>query len=127
MSTTPEFDVKALAAQTRQMQESMARARERIEQLQATGNDGTGMVTATVGGDGRVLSLRIDPSVIDPTRPDVVEDLVVAATNTAIDALRDLHAESIGAVTEQIGGLLDGLDGSPFGGAGHVPPPEQHR
>lgn len=115
MSSTPEFDLSAFAEHTRRMQESMARTRERLEQLQATGSDGSGVVTATVGGDGRVLALKIDPSVIDPTRPDALADLVVEAANTAIDALRELHAESITTVTDQIGGLLDGLDEGPLG------------
>ncbi|MFI8527549.1 YbaB/EbfC family nucleoid-associated protein [Promicromonospora sukumoe] len=121
MSSTPEFDVSEFAEHTRQMQATMARTRERIESLQATGDDGTGLVTATVGGDGRIAALRIDPSVIDPIHPTALSDLVVAATNNAIDALRELHAESIIAVTDQIGGLLDGLGNGLLGEQGEDP------
>lgn len=128
MSSTPDFDVTEFAEHTRRMQASMARTRERIEQLQATGDDGTGLVTATVGGDGRIAALRIDPSVIDPIHPTALSDLVVAATNNAIDALRELHAESISAVTDQIGGLLDDLGGGLLGQPGGDPGwPEDRR
>lgn len=103
-------DFGALAEQTRRMQESMAAARERMGQLTATADDGSRAVTATVGGDGKLLTLRIDPVVVDPARPAELSEMVVAATNNALDALHDLHAENISAVTTHIDGLLDSLD-----------------
>jgi len=108
-------DLGELAEQTRRMQESMARARERMGQLTATGDDGSRAVTATVGGDGKLLGLRIDPTVVDPARPTELSEMIVAATNNALDALHDLHAESIGVVTDHIDGILEGLDENLYG------------
>ena len=60
------------------------------------------MVTATVTGKQEVVSVTIDPSAVDPSDVEMLQDLVVAAINDAIRASRQLEAEKMAAVT---GGL----------------------
>ena len=57
------------------------------------GSAGGGMVTAVVTGTGEVVSVKIDPSVLDPDDPELVGDLVVAAINQALAAMREEAAD----------------------------------
>ena len=63
------------------------------------------MVTAVVTGTGELASLEIDPAVLDPDDPELVGDLVVAAVNQAIAAMREAAASAMG-----MPGLPEGLD-----------------
>jgi DNA-binding YbaB/EbfC family protein len=67
------------------------------------------MVTVVVGGDLEVREVRIDPQAVDPEDVEMLQDLVVAATNEAIRSAQDLAQKKLGGVT---GGLdLGGLSG----------------
>jgi len=74
----------------------------RISQLQAelgqrtvSCSSGGGMVTVTADGRGRVRSIRIDKSVVDPSDVDMLEDLVLAAVNEAQARAGALYEEEM--------------------------------
>ncbi len=58
-------------------------AERRLADEEITANSGGGMVTAAVNGKGRIKKIEIDPIVIDPADPEMLEDLVVAAVAEA--------------------------------------------
>jgi nucleoid-associated protein EbfC len=91
-----------LQRMAQQMQQNMARVQSELEAAQVDGSAGGGVVSATVTGKGEVVSITIDPSAVDPSDVEMLQDLVVAAVNDALRASRELAEEKMAAVT---GGL----------------------
>ena len=85
-----------------QMQQEMARVQEELETVTVDGSAGGGVVKATVTGKQELVSVTIDPSVVDPDDVDMLQDLVIAAVNDALRASRELAEQKMSAVT---GGL----------------------
>ncbi len=73
-----------------ELQEQMAQIQEEIAQMQATGESGGGVVKATVNGRQQLLKIEIAKEVIDPNEAEMLEDLVVAAVNRAIERTKEL-------------------------------------
>ena len=80
------FDLNALFQQAQQIQEQMKRAQEELARKEVTGTAGGGMVTVTANGRGELLKVQIDPKVVDPKDVAMLEDLVLAAVNSALRA-----------------------------------------
>ena len=97
------FDLGGLLQQAKQLQERLTSVQEEIAARTAEGRAGGGMVTAVVNGRMELLSVEIDPSLLEKT-PDrtMLQDLVVAAVNEALRAARALVADEMQKVT---GGL----------------------
>ena len=89
--------------QAQQMQEQLAAAQDELASATFEGSAGGGVVKATVTGSNEIVSVEIDPSVIDPEDPEMLGDLVVAAVNQAIKNAAD-------AAQQSLGGLAGGLD-----------------
>ncbi|HEY3524204.1 MAG TPA: YbaB/EbfC family nucleoid-associated protein [Candidatus Limnocylindrales bacterium] len=84
-----------------QMQE-MARIQAELEATIVDGSAGGGAVKATVTGKQELVSLSIEPSAVDPSDVEMLQDLVVAAVNDALRASRQLAESKLAGVT---GGL----------------------
>ena len=91
-----------LAKMAQQMQAGMARVQAELETLQVEGTAGGGAVRAVVTGKQDVVSVTIDPAVVDPDDVEMLQDLVVAALNEAMAAARRTAEAKMAAVT---GGL----------------------
>jgi DNA-binding YbaB/EbfC family protein len=85
-----------------QLQEDMARAQEELKDEEVTATVGGGMISATANGHQEVLSISIDPEVVDPEDVEMLEDMVLAAVNEALEKSRELAAERMSVFT---GGL----------------------
>src|SRR5688572_16723171 len=102
-----------------QMQEQLAKAQEEIENRVAEATAGGGAVTVEITGNYEIKSLKIDPDAVDPDDMGMLEDLVIAALNEALNTVKGFHNEGLGGLT---GGLglpdlgIPGL-GGPSGGA----------
>lgn len=94
-----------------QMQQDMARIQAELAETEVGGSAGGGVVTATVTGKQELRSITIDPAAVDPEDVDMLQDLVVAAVNDALDASRRVAEEKMAAVTGGLGGGLGGLLG----------------
>jgi DNA-binding YbaB/EbfC family protein len=104
-------NMQQLLKQAQKMQRDLAAAQEELASTEVEGSAGGGLVTATVTGAGQVVSIRIDPSVVDSDDVETLEDLVVAAINDATRQAADLQAERMGPLTGGMSGLgLPGLD-----------------
>jgi DNA-binding YbaB/EbfC family protein len=88
--------------QVQQMQLQMQKAQEELETATVEGSAGGGVVKAVVTGKQVLESLTIDPSAVDPEDVEMLQDLVVAATNEALRAAQDLASTKLGGAT---GGL----------------------
>lgn len=102
------FDFGALMQSAAAMQQQMAQAQASLGDERATGSAGGGLVTAEVDGNGQLVSLAIDPSVVDPDDIETLADLVVAAVRDGARAAEKLAQQTMGAVA---GGMLGGLPG----------------
>jgi DNA-binding YbaB/EbfC family protein len=100
------FDFGALMQSAAAMQEQMAHAQASLADERATGSAGGGLVTAEVDGNGQLVGLTIDPSVVDPDDVETLADLVVAAVRDGARAAEALAQQKMGAVA---GGMLGGL------------------
>jgi len=93
--------------QAREMQEKMSQIQNDLKKKTITGSAGGGMVLVTVNGQGDVLSVVVEKTVIDPNEVEMLQDLIVAATNDALRRAKELSKEEMAGLT---GGLnLPGL------------------
>ncbi len=88
-----------LAKMAQQMQADMARVEQELRDLQVEGSAGGGVVRAVVTGKQEIVSLTIDPSVVDPDDVEMLQDLVVAAVADALANARSVGEEKMGRVT----------------------------
>ena len=88
--------------QAQAMQKKIQEMQEEIAQATTEASVGGGAVKAVVVGGSRVETIEIDPDVVDPEDVEMLQDLVVAAVNQAMDQSQELAAEKMKAIT---GGL----------------------
>ena len=88
--------------QVKKMQEQMEKAQQDIEEKEFESTSGGGVVSATVNGKKELLSIKIDPDVIDPEDSDMLEDLIIAAINDAMKKADEYSGQTMGKLT---GGL----------------------
>jgi len=101
------FNMQKMLKQVQKLQEEMARVQEELARERVEASAGGGVVRAVANGQGDLVEIAIDPSVVDPS--DVA--IVLAAAGEAIRKARDHAAERMKAVT---GGLqLPGMPGLP--------------
>src|SRR5215813_9391254 len=108
-----------MLSQLGQMQEKLAKAQQELEEKVATGSAGGGAVKIEITGGMRVQALTIDPEVVDPADVGMLEDLVTAAVNEALQQVQDFQMGQIGGLAGGLGlgGLgIPGLGGPPAAG-----------
>ena len=96
--------------QLQQMQAKMAKIQEDLGNKTVTGTAGGGMVEVVANGHQKVLSVTLKAEVVDPADLEMLQDLVLAAVNDAMDRARELASKEMGTVTAGIG-LPPGLMG----------------
>jgi DNA-binding YbaB/EbfC family protein len=97
-------NMNQMLRQVQQMQAEMAKAQEELAAEVVEASAGGGMVTVKVTGALEVKEIRIDPEAIDPEDADMLQDLVLAATNEALRSAQELAANRMGAATGGLGG-----------------------
>jgi len=102
------FDMNALFQQAQAIQEQMRRTQEELAKKEVTGTAGGGMVGGTATGTGEIARVQIDASVVDPKDVTKLEDLVVAATNSALKAVQAL-AQSEGGPLANLKSMFPGM------------------
>jgi len=106
-------DLGGLMKKAQEMQQKMADAQAQLESLEVTGEAGAGLVKLTLTAKGELRGLSIDPSVIDPEDPAMLEDLIKAAHNDAKRKADTAQVEAMTNATKDLG-LPPGID-LPFG------------
>jgi hypothetical protein len=86
--------------QVQKMQAEMQRVQEELVNLTVTEEAGGGMIKATANGNKEIISVVIDPQVISKEDKEILEDLVVAAVNKAINSAAKLAEEELSKVTK---------------------------
>lgn len=100
-------------AQMQKMQEDMAAAQKELENQTVTVTAGGGAISIVITGHQRVQSIAVDPELLDPEDVEMLQDMLVAAVNSAIEQSQALAAERMEGVTggAGMGGGLDSLLG----------------
>ena len=103
-------NLNQMMKQVQQMQAEMAKAQEELKSEVVEASAGGGMVTVKVTGELELLEVRIDPEAVDPEDVELLQDMVLAATNEALRSAQELAASRMGAATGGLGGA-GGLGG----------------
>jgi DNA-binding YbaB/EbfC family protein len=99
----PQPNMQQMLRQVQKMQQDMAAAQEQLKHEEVEASAGGGMVKVKVSGDLVVKAVVIDPAAIDPDDPELLQDMVLAATNEALRAAQELQQS-------KLGGLAGGMD-----------------
>ncbi len=95
-------NLAGLMKQAQQMQSKMEEMQARLQTMELTGEAGAGMVRVTLNGKGELRGIKLDPKIVDPQDPEVLEDLIMAAHRDAKTKLDTAMASEMQKVT---GGL----------------------
>jgi DNA-binding YbaB/EbfC family protein len=95
--------------QVQKMQADMAQAQEALGSEVVEASAGGGMVTVQITGALEVKSIKIDPAAVDPSDVEMLEDLILAATNEALKSAQDLQNKKLGGITSGLN-----IPGLPF-------------
>ena len=95
--------------QAQKMQQDMLKMQQEIEETEYSATAGGGVVTAVVSGKKELVSLSIDPDVVDPEDVEMLEDLLVAAVNEALEKVDEASASAMSKFTGGMGGGIPGL------------------
>ncbi len=93
-------NMQGMMKQMQKMQKQMAEAQEELGEKRLEGAAGGGMVKVIVSGDKQVVDVIIDPSVVDPEDVEMLQDLVVIATNEAMAKAEELTNSTMGQFTK---------------------------
>jgi nucleoid-associated protein EbfC len=109
------FDMMNMLGKVKDIQAKMKEAQESLGAIIETGESGAGMVRATVNGKKQLLKIEIDEDLIKPEDREVIQDLVVAATNKAMENIEDKIKEHLQKATQGVLPNIPGMDlGSMF-------------
>lgn len=97
--------------QAQRMQRQMEETTKELEAKEYTASAGGGAVSVTVSGKKEVVSVKLSEEVVDPDDIEMLQDLIVAATN---EALRTMEEDSSAAMSKLTGGLGGMGGGFPF-------------
>lgn len=95
-----------LMKQAQRMQKQMEEAQKALEEQEVTATAGGGAVEVTVSGKREVMKVKLSEEVVDPDDIEMLEDLIVAATNEALRKVEEASAASMSKITGGIGGGL---------------------
>ena len=98
-------DPQAMMRQVQKMQEEIRAKQEELENREYTGTASGEMVTVTMTGKHAITAVKIKPEAVDPDDIEMLEDLIVAATNEALRQVEEAAASAMSKLTGGLGGL----------------------
>src|SRR3954451_24219076 len=93
-------NMQNMMKQMQKMQKKMAEAQEELGQKRIEGTAGGGMVTVIATGHKEIVDVKIKEEVVDPDDIEMLQDLVLAATNDALKKAEELTNETMGQFTK---------------------------
>ena len=103
MTKNPFGNMGDIMKQAQALQEQMAKIQEQAASKTVEGTAGGGMLTVTVSGAMQVVSVRVDPEVLKSGDTEMLQDLVMAATNDGIRRSREMMADQMKGLTGGLG------------------------
>jgi len=99
MSKNPFGNMGNIMRQAQAMQDQLAKVQEQAATKVADGSAGGGMVTVKANGAMEIVSIAINPEVLKSDERDLLQEMIVAATNDALRKAKDLMAGEMKAIT----------------------------
>jgi DNA-binding YbaB/EbfC family protein len=93
-------NMQNMMKQMQKMQKKMAEAQEELGEKRLEGTAGGGIVTVTVTGHKEVVDIKINPEAVDPEDVEMLQDLILAATNDALKKADELTNSTMGQFTK---------------------------
>jgi DNA-binding YbaB/EbfC family protein len=97
-------NMQQMMQQVQQMQAEMMKAQEELKSEIVEASAGGGMVTVKLTGDLELREVRIDPGAVDPEDVEILQDMVLAATNEALRSAQELASSRLQGATGGLGG-----------------------
>ncbi|MDE7430941.1 MAG: YbaB/EbfC family nucleoid-associated protein [Lachnospiraceae bacterium] len=93
-----------LMKQAQKMQKQMEETTKELEEKEVTATAGGGAVEVTVSGKKEVVKVKLAEEVVDPDDIEMLEDLIMAATNEALRKMEEISQQSMAKITGGLGG-----------------------
>ncbi|MBQ1483214.1 MAG: YbaB/EbfC family nucleoid-associated protein [Erysipelotrichaceae bacterium] len=97
------MDINKLMQQAQAMQKQLEKATEQINATEFEGVASNGLVKVTVNGENKVLSVSLDPGILNPEDKEMIEDLIMIAVNDAISKADEMKKERLGSMASAMG------------------------
>ncbi|MCX7638357.1 MAG: YbaB/EbfC family nucleoid-associated protein [Cyclobacteriaceae bacterium] len=104
------LDMMKMMGRMKELQARLQQAQNNLINIKAVGEAGGGMVKVTANGKKQLLTVEIDEALMKPSDRQVLQDLIVAAVNKALDEAEQLAREELRKSTEGLLPDLPGLD-----------------
>lgn len=101
--------MQSMLKQAQQMQEDMANKQAELEACEYEVSAGGGVVSVKINGKKEILSVKINPEVVDPDDVETLEDLIVAGVNEAIKKVEAITNEEMSKITGSLGMGFPGM------------------
>ena len=96
-------NMNAMIKQAQKMQEDMAALQEELDAREYDISAGGGVVGVKINGKKEILSINIEPEIVDPDDIETLSDILVAAVNEAIKRVEDTNSAEMSKITGNIG------------------------
>ena len=96
-------NMSAMLRQAQKMQEDMATLQDELDAREYDVSAGGGVVNVKINGKNEILSITIEPEIVDPDDIETLSDILVAAVNEAIKRVEDTNSAEMSKVTGSIG------------------------
>lgn len=94
---------KKMLGQLQEMQAGLLKAQEELKEATVTGSAGGGAVKVTITGDQRCTAVEIAPAILESADTEMLQDLILTATNIALEDSRKLAQDRLGPLTGGLG------------------------
>ena len=102
-------NLTSLLGQAQQMGGKMEEIKEELRAQRVEGHAGGGLVAVEMNGVGEVLKVKLDPSLVEKNEVEMLEDLIPAAVNAAIQKAKAMHAEKLQSITSDLNLPIPGI------------------
>jgi DNA-binding YbaB/EbfC family protein len=93
------MDMQKMMQKAQKMQSKMSDMQDELAEKKVDASAGGGVVTVTVNGNQEVVDIDIEPDAMDPEDPEMLEDLILAATNEAMRKVQEMVSEEMNKIT----------------------------